>query len=143
MATLEASSAKAAPAGQDDIAKFDPRMAVANAITDENGVQWIDGRFLPIEGRAFDDTEHYYDRLPSNVTEKVNAGVRDMKHHTAGMQFRFVTDSKRLRVKWVPYEANLAMDHMPATGVSARTMSCATEGFSAITRVFVIVATRH
>ena len=118
MATLEASSAKAAPAGQDDIAKFDPRMAVANAITDENGVQWIDGRFLPIDGRAFDDTEHYYDRLPSNVTEKVNAGVRDMKHHTAGMQFRFVTDSKRLRVKWVPYGTNLAMDHMPSTGVS-------------------------
>ena len=53
--------------GQDEIAKFDPRMAVEKAVV-TNGVKWIDGRFLPIEGRDFDDVEHYYDRLPSNVT---------------------------------------------------------------------------
>src|SRR5256885_5539609 len=35
------------------------------------------------------------------------------------------------------------LSNLPATGVNARTMSCATEGFSAITRVFVIVCTRH
>ena len=104
-------------AGQDDIAKFDPRMAVEKAVV-TNGVKWIDGRYLPIEGRVFDDVEHYYDRLPSNVTTKVNGGVRSMKHHTAGMQFRFTTDSKKLVFKWVPYNGNLAMNHMPATGVS-------------------------
>ena len=103
--------------GQDEIAKFDPRMAVEKAVV-TNGVKWIDGRYLPIEGRVFDDVEHYYDRLPSNVTTKVNGGVRSMKHHTAGMQFRFTTDSKSLVFKWVPYSGNLAMNHMPATGVS-------------------------
>ena len=103
--------------GQDEIAKFDPRMAVEKAVV-TNGVKWIDGRFLPIEGRAFDDVEHYYDRLPSNVTTKVNGGVRSMKHHTAGMQFRFATDSKKLVFKWVPYSGSLSMNHMPATGVS-------------------------
>ena len=103
--------------GQDEIAKFDPRMAVEKAVV-TNGVKWIDGRYLPLEGRVFDDVEHYYDRLPSNVTTKVNGGVRSMKHHTAGMQFRFTTDSKRLVFKWVPYNGNLAMNHMPATGVS-------------------------
>ena len=106
-----------AMAGQDEIAKFDPRMAVEKAVV-TNGVKWIDGRFLPIEGRAFDDVEHYYDRLPSNVTTKVNGGVRSMKHHTAGMQFRFTTDSKKLVFKWVPYNGSLSMNHMPATGVS-------------------------
>ena len=104
-------------AGQDEIAKFDPNMAQRNAVV-TNGVKWIDGRFLPIEGRVFDDVEHYYDRLPSNVTEKVNGGVRSMKRHTAGMQFRFRTDSKKLTFKWVPYDRNLAMDHMPSTGMS-------------------------
>ncbi len=103
--------------GQDEIAKFDPRMAVEKAVV-TNGVKWIDGRYLPIEGRVFDDVEHYYDRLPSNVTTKVNGGVRSMKHHTAGMQFRFTTDSKRLVFKWVPYSGSLSMNHMPATGVS-------------------------
>ncbi len=108
----------ATPTGEEnDIAKYDPRMAVEKAVITD-GVKWIDGRFLPIEGRAFNDVEHYYDRLPSNVTTKVNGGVRSMKHHTAGMQFRFATDSKKLVFKWVPYSANLSMNHMPATGVS-------------------------
>ena len=83
-----------------------------------NGMKWIDGRALPIEGRAFDDVEHYYDRLPSNVTAKVNAGVRYMKHHTAGMQFRFATDASKLRLRWTNYDKSVQLPHMPATAVS-------------------------
>ena len=109
--------AAAAFAQQSEIAKFDPNMAQKNAVT-TNGVKWIDGKYLPIEGRVFDDVEHYYDRLPANVTIKVNDGVRVMKHHTAGMQFRFRTDSRKLTFKWVPYNGGLSMDHMPSTGVS-------------------------
>ena len=104
-------------AGQEEIAKWDPNMAQKNAVV-TNGVKWIDGKFLPIEGRAFDDVEHYYDRLPAGVTTNVNGGVRLMKHHTSGMLFRFKTDSKKLNFKWVPYDGRLAMDHMPSTGVS-------------------------
>ena len=104
-------------AQQGDIEKWDPNMAVANAVV-TNGVKWIDGRFLPIEGRPFDDVEHYYDRLPANVTTNVNAGVRGMKHNTSGMLFRFSTDSSKLDFKWVPYNGRLSMDHMPASGVS-------------------------
>ena len=103
--------------GQDEIAKWDPRMALESDVV-TNGVKWIDGARLPIEGRAFDDTEHYYDRLPANVTTNVNGGVRSMKHHTSGMMFRFVTDSKRLFFRWIPYNSWLSMDHMPTTGVS-------------------------
>ena len=102
----------------DDLAKWDPRMAVSNAITDTNGVKWIDGKYLPLEGRAFTDTEHYYDRLPANVTTNVNEGVRRMKHHTSGLQFRFATDSKKLRFRWMPYNVGCYMDHMPSTGHS-------------------------
>ena len=100
-----------------DIADYDPRMAVATAKV-ENGIKWIDGVHLPIEGRAFDNTAAYYDRLPKTVTTNVNAGVRGMRNHTTGMQLRFRTDSKRVIVKWVPVNSSLAMDHMPATGVS-------------------------
>ena len=104
-------------AGQSDVAKWDPNMAQRAAVV-TNGVKWIDGRHLPLEGRAFADTEHYYDRLPANVTTNVNGGVRAMKHHTSGMLFRFVTDSRRLDFRWTPYNTGLSMDHMPATGVS-------------------------
>ena len=104
-------------ADQAEIARFDPNMAQKNAVV-TNGVKWIDGKYLPIEGRAFNNTEHYYDRLPANVTTNVNGGVRSMKHHTSGMLFRFRTDSRKLSFKWVPYNAGLSMDHMPSTGVS-------------------------
>ena len=111
---LAAASASAASAG---IAEYDQNMAMPGVVT--NGMKWIDGRRLPIEGRAFDDVDHYYDRLPSCVTTNVNKGVRDMKHHTSGMQFRFRTDSSRLVFKWTPYNSGwMSMDHMPKSGMS-------------------------
>ena len=117
LAILAALAPLALLANQSEIAKWDPNMAQKNAVV-TNGTKWIDGKFLPLEGRAFNDTEHYYDRLPANVTTNVNGGVRSMKHHTSGMLFRFRTDSKKLNFKWVPYNEGLAMDHMPSTGVS-------------------------
>ena len=101
---------------EDDVGTFDPDMEIPGVVT--NGVQWIDGQYLPIEGRAFDGTEHYYDRLPTNVTAGVNGNVRTMKHHTAGMQFRFATVSRTLVFKWVPYNAGLEADNMAASGAS-------------------------
>ena len=101
-----------------DIEKFDPRMALEKAVVDTNGVKWVDGRYLPLEGKYFSDVDDFYDRLPSGVTTNVNAGVRGKKHHTSGMLFRFRTDSKRLTFRWVPYSPRLEMGHMPATGVS-------------------------
>ena len=92
--------------------------AFAEGATISDGMKWYDGRELPIEGRAFDNTELYYDRLPSNVTTSVNSGVRSLKHDTSGMLFRFSTDSTNLVFKWTPYDSGLSMDHMPATGVS-------------------------
>ena len=110
-------STTASAASNVDVAAYDRNMAVAGVVG-ADGLAWIDGRDLPIEGRPFDDVDEWYDRLPSDVTKAVNEGVRNMKHHTAGMQFRFATDSKRLVFRWVPRNANLAMDHMPASGVS-------------------------
>ena len=111
-------AATAAFAAPQDIAEYDPNMAVPG-VTVTNGMKWIDGKLLPLEGRAYDDVDHYYDRLPSGVTTNVNQGVRNMKHHTSGMQFRFTTDSNRLVFKWTPYNGGmLSMDHMPSTGVS-------------------------
>jgi len=114
---VAAATALAAQDGRSGAARYDRNMAVGGiAVT--NGLKWIDGTLLPLEGRAFDDTEHYYDRLPAGVTTNVNPGVRAMKHHTSGMMFRFSTDSRKLAFKWVPYGGGLSMDHMPSTGVS-------------------------
>ena len=102
-----------------DAARYDPAMAVKATIVKADGMKWIDGRDLPIEGRAFDDVDRYYDRLPSGVTTNVNAGVRAMKSHTAGMQFRFRTDSRKLTFVWTNTSMTCQMDNMPLTGNSA------------------------
>ena len=106
-------------AQQGEIAKWDPRMAADNAVVDTNGVKWIDGKYLPIEGRwTLGDAEHYYVRLPDTLTTNVNAGVRGMRKHTSGMLFRFRTDSKFLVIRHTPLNGWHAMPHMTEVGTS-------------------------
>ncbi len=95
--------------------------------------QWIDGRDLPLEGKAFSDVADYYDRLPASaMATNTNNGVQWLKHHTTGMVFRFKTTSPTLAFRWSPYydidgpqsfpgckyNGALGMAHMPAIGVS-------------------------
>ncbi len=79
---------------------------------------WYEGRSLPLEGRAFSDTESYYDRLPARAQATVPGPVWGLSHNSAGMALHFVSDAGDLRVRWAVRSANLAMPHMPATGVS-------------------------
>ena len=112
-------AAACAFAQQGEIAKWDPRMAADKAVVDTNGVKWIDGKFLPIEGRwTLGDAEHYYVRLPDTLTTNVNAGVRGMRKHTSGMLFRFRTDSKFLVIRHAPLNGWHAMPHMTEVGTS-------------------------
>ena len=112
-------SSFAAFANQSEIAKWDPNMAQTCAVVDTNGVKWIDGKYLPIEGRwTLGDTKHYYMRLPDTLTTKVNAGVRGMRSHTSGMLFRFRTDSEFLVIRHAPLNGWHAMPHMTEVGTS-------------------------
>ena len=112
-------AAACAFAQQGGIAKWDSRMAADNAVVDTNGVKWIDGKFLPIEGRwTLGDAEHYYVRLPDTLTTNVNAGVRGMRNHTSGMLFRFRTDSKFLVIRHAPLNGWHGMGHMTEVGAS-------------------------
>ena len=100
----------------DDIGKWDPNLAEKTAVV-TNGMKWIDGRNMPLEGRAFDDTATYFERLPAGVTTNVNGGVRGMKRHTAGLQLRFRTDSPRICLEWTPDGNPKSFPHMAQTGI--------------------------
>lgn len=106
-------------ANQSEIAKWDPAMGESRAVIDTNGVKWIDGKYLPIEGRwNLDVTQNYYSRLPDTLTTNVNGGVRGMRQHTSAMQFRFRTDSKFLVIRMKSLNGWHAMPHMTEVGTS-------------------------
>lgn len=79
---------------------------------------WYDIRELDIEGKGWQDTEHFYDRLPARAKGVVREAVWELGHQSAGMCVRFVTDATTIKARWTLRSDRLASDHMPATGVS-------------------------
>ncbi len=95
--------------------RIDPLKAIADPCSNE---LWYDGRLLPLEGKGWENTESHYDRLPAAAKDKVRTPVWDLSHNSAGMCLRFVTEAASIKVRWTVRQKNLALPHMPATGVS-------------------------
>ena len=91
----------------------------ATAKPDDKGdVLFYDIRPLGVEGQGWTDVASPFDRLPSKAKGVVRPPVWDLSRDSAGMCVRFVTDATALHARWTLTETNLAMNHMPATGVS-------------------------
>jgi lysophospholipase L1-like esterase len=71
-----------------------------------------------VEGKGFDYTARYYDRLPARAEKTVREAVWNLSRHSAGMAARFETDATTIHVRYDLFLARIAMSHMPATGVS-------------------------
>lgn len=87
----------------------------------EQKAVWHDLAQLPLEGKAWADTEtkQRYDRLPAKAEGVVRAPVWSLSHDSAGMRYRFVTDATFVRARWKVRKGDrLALSHMAATGVS-------------------------
>ena len=94
-------------------------MVVQTARADEvAALQWADVRDWGVEGRGFIDTEAWFDRLPARAKGIVQDAVWELSRHSAGMMVRFQTDATEIHVDYGVTSSNLAMPHMPATGVS-------------------------
>lgn len=81
-------------------------------------LDWHDVRDWGVEGRAFDDVENYFDRLPARAKDLVRPELWNLSHDSAGMSVRFETDAIDLYARYTNTRAELAMAHMPASGVS-------------------------
>ena len=81
-------------------------------------IQWTDVRNLNLEGKGWQETQSYFDRLPAKAEAKVRPPVWNLSYDSAGMLVRFVTDATNIHARWVLRSTNLAMPHMAATGVS-------------------------
>jgi len=82
------------------------------------GIDWYDLKKLPVEGRGWTETAAFYDRLPAKAEALVRKDVWNLSRHSAGLCVRFTTASPAIHCRWTVTATNLAMPHMPATGVS-------------------------
>jgi len=81
-------------------------------------IDWHNVEEWGVEGKGWTDTQRYFDRLPGRAEGIVRQPVWDLSRHAAGMCVRFESDAPELFVRYKLLNENLAMSHMPATGVS-------------------------
>lgn len=94
----------------------------------DSDILWYDARELVIEGRGWQDTEEFYDRLPARAKGVVRNPVWDLSRNSTGISVRFSTDATAVKVRWSLRHEQLALEHMPATGVSGVDLYIRTEG---------------
>lgn len=99
-------------------AKPAPPKAPAGGIPADTA--WHDVTKWGVEGRGWGDQERkrWFDRLPAKAEGKVTPAVWSLSRDSAGMMVRFKTDAKAIYTRYTLAKTNLAMPHMPATGVS-------------------------
>jgi hypothetical protein len=99
-------------------AELDPALAVNQAAAD--GLAWHDVTQWGVEGRILPAQERlrWFDRLPSDAEKTVTSNVWNLSRDSSGMMVRFKTDATAIHVHYKLLDGNLAMPHMPATGVS-------------------------
>ena len=83
-----------------------------------SAVVWHDVRAWGVSGRGWTDTERFFDRLPARAKGVVRDAVWELSRHSAGMWADFVTDGAAISARYSLLSGDLAMPHMPATGVS-------------------------
>jgi len=89
---------------------------------------WHDVTRWGVEGRAWEDQERlrYFDRLPVAAKAETTGlkdfygkfSVWDLSRCSAGMMVRFRSDATAFHARYRLTNAELALPHMPATGVS-------------------------
>lgn len=84
----------------------------------DSPIVWHDCQDIGVEGKGWTDTLSFYDRLPGKAHGRAPEAVWELSHNTAGLCVRFTTDAASIQVRWTLLNAALAMEHMPATGVS-------------------------
>jgi lysophospholipase L1-like esterase len=115
--------ARAAPAAKPTASR--PATRPADAAPAD--VAWHDDRPWGVEGRGFDDTASYFNRLPGRAKGVVRDAVWNLGRHTSGMSAFFETDAPAIYVRYALLNAEPAMPHMPATGVSGVDLYASTD----------------
>lgn len=95
----------------------------------DGSVVWYDALELGLEGQGWaTGLKQPYDRFPAEAEGVVPPNVWGLSQHSAGLCVHFQTDSTNISARWSLRSDNLAMPHMPATGVSGLDLYVRHEG---------------
>ena len=97
---------------------FTPNLFAQNFNFSEDDVDWYDVKEFGVEGKGWSETKKYFDRLPAKAEGFVRDQVWNLSRDSAGMCFRFVSDSPNIYVRYELSRESLSMTHMAATGHS-------------------------
>ena len=97
------------------IIEIDPNFV---SVTVEAGLTWWDAGRFPVQGQAWPSESVRWTRLPDRMEGRVRPPVWKLSRCSSGLYVDFETDSPTLAARWTVGFDELAMDHMPATGVS-------------------------
>ena len=97
---------------------FTPNLFAQNFNFSEDDVDWYDIKELGVEGKGWSNTKKFFDRLPAKAEGFVRDQVWNLSRDSAGMCFRFVSDSPNIYVRYELSRESLSMTHMAATGHS-------------------------
>jgi len=90
-------------------------------------VHWNDIRQFGVEGRGWDDTKAFYDRLPARAEGLVRPPVWELSRNSAGMCVRFVTDATTLHARWAVTDPWLYLPNCTAIAKSGLDLYVKTE----------------
>ena len=97
---------------------FTPNLFAQNFNFSEDDVDWYDVKEFGVEGKGWSETKKFFDRLPAKAEGFVRDQVWNLSRDSAGMCFRFVSDSPNIYVRYELSKESLSMTHMAATGHS-------------------------
>ena len=84
----------------------------------EEGWNWFDTADWQTGGQGWSEGIGHYMRIPDRAIASLPPGYCKYANNTAGLYFLFRTDAEAIRIRVKLTSGNLAMEHMPATGVS-------------------------
>ncbi|MCV2349166.1 SGNH/GDSL hydrolase family protein [Paucibacter sp. Y2R2-4] len=121
LALAQADSAALAPE------KLDPNFSVTQPGSD---LRWYSALQLrrSSAGWPVNELAKPWDRLPARAEKMVRPEVWSLSRHSAGIEINFSTDASEIGARWTLINPGLAMDHMPATGMSGLDLYVRHEG---------------
>lgn len=107
--------------------KLDPNFSVSQPGSD---LRWYSALQLrrSSAGWPVKELAKPWDRLPARAEKLVRPEVWSLSRHSAGIEVNFSTDASEIGARWTLLNPGLAMDHMPATGMSGLDLYVRHEG---------------